>query len=60
MGVKKELRAQRRTMQEKMPDEILDHFVRYLRQTLTVKSWKGLEYDWVFWVVFVEWCLGQE
>ena len=62
MGVKKEMRAKRRTKQAKMPVAILDHLhvFRYLRQKPTVKIWKGLECDWGFWLVFVEWCLGQE
>jgi hypothetical protein len=52
----KEMRAQTRTMQVKMPFEILDHLlvVHYLRQKPTVKTWKVLEYDWEFWLVRVE------
>ena len=50
MGVKKEMRAQTQTKQAKMLVEILDHLhvVRYQRQKPTVKTWKGLEYDWEF------------
>ena len=62
MGVKKGMRAQTRTKQAKLPVEILDHLhvVQYLRQKPTVKTWKALEYDWGFWLAFVEWCLAQE
>lgn len=61
MGVK-EMRAQTWIMLVKMTVEILGDLlvVRYLGQKLTVKTWKGLEYDWGFWPVFVGWCLGQE
>ena len=62
MGVKKEMRTQRWTKQAKMPVEMLDHLhvVRHLGQRPIVKTWRGLEYNWGFWLVFVEWCLGQE
>jgi hypothetical protein len=58
VGVKG-MRAQRRSKQAKMPVVHL-HIVRYLTKKPTVKSWKGLEYDWAFWIVFVEWCSAQE
>lgn len=53
MGVKKEMRAQTWKKQAKMIVEILDH-LHIVRQKPTVKTWKALEYDWAFWLVFVE------
>jgi hypothetical protein len=48
------------TKQAKMTAERPDHllFVCHPREKPTVKTWKRLEDDWEFWLVFAEWYLG--